>query len=499
MVHGQNVLNISSAITSNSSLLTNLIMFIKQKFPEFPSQCNKMHIIDKRYALVYNANIGYIIDYNTFNIMKFPCYGNIMHIEIKPVKRGREFNVYYLNNGCIICDDIDSYDWDRKENQEHGVKINRMSYLYNYRENIIQIDSTDKYQLIKTQKGQLFLADKKDIINTLDNKICKTIGQVINHTDYNTLLSDGVLSNIDYYISEGILISAKLRENNDGTLSLYTMILVENNDTHVFKLMEHIIDEKTFSIINHRFINQVSVHGCNICSSRYRVDLLIDVINFMHNNGYGAVKIINCDLGPEGDVYVSYRKEEENSENENTITLYLKFEGQELVKIFETELEDNNFILHRVINCNNDDRILIHAEKRQLFDIDNNCSTDEGIECTLILIDKDLNIIERINTKLSQVELVRIFAGPKVVGFKCQLEQVDYDKSNQVEQSLDLEKIAQNVESFASQANEILESQEVEEAIETAEELSENVLQFASEDENNLINLSEKQEENFFL
>lgn len=32
MVHGQNVLNISSAITSNSSLLTNLIMFIKQNF-----------------------------------------------------------------------------------------------------------------------------------------------------------------------------------------------------------------------------------------------------------------------------------------------------------------------------------------------------------------------------------------------------------------------------------------------------------------------------------
>lgn len=454
-----------------------------------------MHIIDKRYALIYNSNIGYIIDYETFNIMKFPCYGNIIHIEIKSCNRGREFNVYYLNNGCIICDEIDSYDWDRKENQEHGVKINRRSYLYNYRSNIIQIDSTNKYQLIKTQKGQLFLADKKDVINTLDNKICKTIGQVINYTDYNELISEGVLENIDYYVEEGILVSAKLRENDDNTLSLYTMILVDNNESHVFKLMEHTIDEKTFSIINHRFINQVSVHGCNICSSRYRVDLLVDVIQFMYNNGYGPLQIINCDLGAEGDVYVSYRKDDDP---ETTTTLYLKFEGKELVKVFETELEDPNFILHGVINCNNDDRILIHTEKRQLFDIDNSVNSDDCIECTLILIDKDLNVREKINTKLSKVELVRIFAGPKVAGFKCQLEQVDHEKSSKVEKSLDLEKIASNVESLSSKANEILEMQEAEEELETKDETEQEEIMF-SEEEHELSENLTQEESNFFL
>lgn len=498
MIYGQNVLNISSSITNDSSLLANLVAFIKQKFPEFPSHCNKMYIIDQRYALVYNANIGYIIDYNTLNIMKFPFYGNIMHIEIKNIKKGREFNVYYLNNGSIICDDINSYDWDRKSNQEYGVKINRRSFLYNFRENILQIDSTEKYQLIKTQKGQLFLVDKKDIINTLDNKICKTIGQVIQHTDYLPILSDTLLINLDKYVEEGTLLSAKLRENEDGTLSLYTMILTKDSNVHMFRVMEHTIDEKTFSIKNHRFINKVSVHGCNICSSRYRVDLIADVVNFMSKNGYGSVKIINCDLGPEGDVYVSYKTEDDSSQ---ITTLYLKYEERDLVKVFETDLEDQNFILHGVINCNNNDRILIHAEKRQLFDIDSGISPDECIDCTLILIDQDLNVRERINAKLSAVELVRIFAGPKTEGFKCQIEPLERASSVDITSELDLEQIASNVESFTSQANEMLDNQEAQEISEMTEEETRETdasvisISDSSDEENNY----QSGEENFFL
>ena len=493
MIYGQNVLNISSSITNNSSLLSNLVAFIKQKFPEFPSNCNKMYIIDKRYALVYNSNIGYIIDYNTLNIMKFPFYGNIMHIEIKSIKKGREFNVYYLNNGSIICDDINSYDWDRKSNQEHGVKINRRSFLYNFRENILQIDSTEKYQLLKTQKGQLFLVDKKDIINTLDNKICKTIGQVIQHTDYFPILSDALLVNIDKYLEEGTLISAKLRENDNGTLSLYTMILTEDDNVNRFRVMEHTIDEKTFSVINHKFINQVSVHGCNVCSSRYRVDLIIDVVDFMSRHGYGPVKIVNCDLGPEGDIYVSYKHEDEDSP---IVTLYLKYEEKDLVRVFETTLEDQSFILHGVINCNNNDRILIHAEKRQLFDMDTSYNPDECIECVLILIDQDLNIREKINARLSAEELVRIFAGPKTEGFKCQIESFDQETESSISGELNLEQIAANVESFASQANEMLDMQEAQELSESEEETStsEIIVTSLTESESEV-----KEEENFFL
>ena len=307
----------------------------------------------------------------------------------------------------------------------------------------------------------------------MDNKICKTVGQLANYTDYSELISESVMLNIDSYLQDGTFISAKLRENNDNTLSLYTMILVEDGTTNLFRVMEHLIDERTFSVLHHKFMNKVSVHGCDVCSSRYRVDLLVDVIEYMTENGYDSGRIINCDLGPEGDVYVSYRREQDGEVSNATTTLYLKFNGQKLFKVFETELEDPDFILHGVVECDNGDKMLIHSEKRQLFDI-SNPGCDECVDCVFILVDKDMMIKDVINTQLNQTELVRILSCPKIKGFVVGEDKMDQQKSEKVKSPIDLEKIGASVESFAMQANEMLE-QQVEEMEEVVEENIEDI------------------------
>lgn len=414
MEFGANVLPISNIIYDGE--MSQILSFVKSKNQGFPKNCTKFYVINNKLSIAYNDHLAYIINNETGQIIKVPSSGEILHVE---ASLDNKYYVFYLFTEGILCDEVQGYQWDRENEHENGVKVNRRHFLYNSRQGINSISSSLNYLVMTTKLGDIFLVDKKDMFPTIDDVVCRTVAQVASIVDYlkvSNLVSENIADNIRYYNEQGILLNTFLRENNDNTLSLFVMLLVDNQPLK-YQVFEHKIQVKTLSIIEHKFYSDFIVHGCNVCNEYHDVNSLIELILYFTKHGYKNIKILHCNKGSGGNIYATYRKvvdeNSEDSENSAIRNIALKLDKNgKLVKWFDidtsvgTDFEQNFTVKHAMV-LGDGSLLLFHQVNHE---ISTNLEEDLVVEYMCIKTDKQFNIVSSHKSTMNISDLITILA-----------------------------------------------------------------------------------------